>query len=215
MKKLGVFTLLLALTTLAAPLYAQDTGTTTQTTTTRTQVDTDDDDDWHYNHGSVGIFFDYLRLDAADTNNMGIGGRFGFNVHPNVQLEGEIAYDFRESRTVSVTDVFTTTTYLANFRVLHGLFGPKFQTKGNVRVFGVVKGGFINFGVTTRGAPAGFVNSFGDVVDGDTHPVLYPGGGIELGAGWFAIRGEVGDEIYFQDGARHNLKFTAGPVFRF
>jgi hypothetical protein len=25
----------------------------------------------------------------------------------------------------------------------------------------------------------------------------------------------VGDEIYFDNGARNNLKITAGPVFRF
>jgi hypothetical protein len=214
MKRFGFFTLLLAVVLVTAPLYAQDTTSTTQTTTTRTQVDTDDDD-YDYNHGSVGVFFDYLRLDAAGTNNFGLGGRLGVNVHPNVQLEGEIAYDFRESRTATVSGAFGTATYEADFRVLHGLFGPKFQTTGPVRVFGVLKGGFINFGVTTEGAPAGFVNSFGNVVDGDTHPVLYPGGGIELGAGWFAVRGEVGDEIYWQNGANHNLKITAGPVFRF
>ena len=49
--------------------------------------------------------------------------------------------------------------------MLHGLFGPKFQTTGPVRVFLVTKFGFVNFGVSTATAPTGFVNSFGGVVD--------------------------------------------------
>jgi len=188
--------------------------TTTQTTTTRVESDRSGDE-WDWNHGSIGVFADYFRLNAADTNNIGIGGRAAFAVHPNVHLEGEIAYDFRESHTATISSGLTTTTYQADFRVLHGLFGPKFQTTGPVRVFGVLKGGFVNFSISTTGAPAGFVNSFGGVVDGDTHAVLYPGGGVELGAKWFAIRGEVGDEIYWADGPKNNFRLTVGPVFRF
>jgi hypothetical protein len=210
--------------------FGQDTTTTTnqttttgttasgdqQTTTTTTKTRSNDNDDaMDYNHGSIGVFADYLRLQSAGTNNIGLGGRVGFAVHPNVHLEGEIAYDFRESHTATIASGFTTTTYKANFRVLHGLFGPKFQTTGPVRFFAVLKGGFVNFSVSTAGAPAGFTNSFGGVVDGDTHPVFYPGGGVELGAKWFAIRGEVGDEMYFKNGAHNNLRITVGPTFRF
>jgi hypothetical protein len=80
----------------------------------------------------------------------------------------------------------------------------------------VLKGGFINFHVDTRGVTVGnVINSFNNVTDGDTHGVFYPGGGIELGAGWFAIRAEVGDEIYWSNGAQNNLRFTVGPTFRF
>jgi hypothetical protein len=216
MRKTHLFTLALS-ALLSTALFAQDTSTTstTQTTTTQTQVDTGDDR-WDYNHGSVGLFADYLRHSESDTNNWGMGGRLGIAVHPNVHLEGEIAYDFRQSHSTTVAGAFGSATYLARFRVLHGLFGPKIQTTGPVRVFGFVKGGFMNFGVTTVGAPAGFVDSFGGVVDGDTHGALYPGGGVELGAGWFAIRGDVGDEMYWADGGvKHNLRFTIGPTFRF
>jgi hypothetical protein len=218
MKRLGLFALMIALLA-TTPVFAQDTNTTstTQTTTTQTRVDTDDDgDEWDYNHGSIGLFVDYMRHSPSDTNNWGLGGRAGFAVHPNVHLEGEIAYDFRQSRTATVAGAFGTATYQADFRVLHGLFGPKFQTTGPVRVFGVLKGGFVNFGVTTQGAPAGFVNAFADVVDGDTHAAFYPGAGIEIGGGWFALRGEVGDEMYWgNDDLKHNLRFTIGPTFRF
>ena len=203
-------------TTTTDPATGQQTTTTTKTENNR--VDSDrTGDQWDWNHGSIGVFADYLRLNSADTNNFGLGGRVGFAIHPNVHLEGEIAYDFRESHTATIAGGLgnPASTYKADFRVLHGLFGPKFQTTGPVRVFAVIKGGFVNFSVSTQNAPAGFTNSFGGVVDGDTHGVLYPGGGVELGAKWFAIRGEIGDEIYWANGAKNNFRLTVGPVFRF
>jgi hypothetical protein len=189
----------------------------TTTTTTQTKVKTDDDDRWHYNHGSVGLFADYFRLEAADTNHWGVGGRAGFGIHPHVQLEGEIAYDFTQSRSATVSDSLgNIVTARASFRVLHGLFGPKFQTTGPVRVFAVLKGGFVNFRVDTTAITFGNVpRVFNGVVDGDTHGAFYPGGGIEAFAGWFGVRGDIGDEIYWANGAHHNLRFSVGPVFRF
>src|SRR5207247_3245910 len=36
-------------------------------------------------------------------------------------------------------------------RILHGLFGPKFQTGGEaIRAFGTIKGGFVNFRLDNR-----------------------------------------------------------------
>src|SRR5689334_7676534 len=113
MKRLAIVTFI-AMSLALPAAFAQDTTTTThqttgttatgdQTTTTTKTTETHHDDgssDW--NHGSVGAFVDYLRLQGAGTNNWGLGGRVGFNVHPNVQLEGEIAYDFRESHTATI-----------------------------------------------------------------------------------------------------------------
>jgi hypothetical protein len=45
--------------------------------------------------------------------------------------------------------------------------------------------------------------------------VLYPGGGVEFFLGPIGIRMEVGDEIYFNDGAHNNLRATFGPQIRF
>lgn len=227
MERLAIIAL--TVLSLAVPASFAQTSTTTtdqtitnsgqtQTTTTTTKVKTDHDDDrWHWNHGSIGIFADLLRLEASDTNNWGIGGRGGFAIHPNIHLEGEVAYDFTQSHTASFTDAFgNISTARVRFRTLHGLFGPKIQSTGPIRVFAVLKGGFVNFSVDTRGVTFGnVINSFNGVTDGDTRGVFYPGGGIELGAGWFAIRGELGDEIYWNNGAHNNLRFTVGPTFRF
>jgi Outer membrane protein beta-barrel domain len=169
------------------------------------------------NHGNAGIFFDFTRLSSTTNLNMfGIGGRVGFNVHKYVVMEGEMAYDFERSFTTSVTAGGITRTSRSNLRLLNGLFGPKFQTTGPVRIFATVKGGFVNFGV---GGPVTFgaiSNQIGTIVDGDTDAAFYPAGGVELNIGWLGIRAEAGDEvIFFPDKARSNFRFTVGPQIRF
>ena len=42
----------------------------------------------------VGVFLDYLSISETNTNNFGLGGRFGYRVHHDVMLEGELAYDY-------------------------------------------------------------------------------------------------------------------------
>lgn len=42
----------------------------------------------------VGIFVDYLSISQTGTSNFGAGGRFGYRVHHDVMLEGELAYDY-------------------------------------------------------------------------------------------------------------------------
>ncbi|HWG87700.1 MAG TPA: hypothetical protein VN679_07970, partial [Candidatus Acidoferrales bacterium] len=66
-------------------------------------------------------------------------------------------------------------------------------------------------------ATAGTINNqIGNIVDGNTDGVFYPGGGIELNVGWLGIRAEAGDEIMFlNNGAQNNLRITAGPQIRF
>jgi len=50
---------------------------------------------------------------------------------------------------------------------------------------------------------------------GNTHGVFYPGVGVEAFAGPVGLRLDVGDEMYFLDGAHNNLRIAAGPQFRF
>jgi hypothetical protein len=173
------------------------------------------DPDDTYNRGEVGVFVDFLRLHHAQVNQFGIGGRAGFNVHKNVQLEAEGAYDFRQSGEDTVTVGAVTSTYRADLRTTNFLFGPKFHTNGPVRVFGTLKGGILNFSVSTTAAPLGFTNTLRNIADGDTNGVFYPAGGIEAFAGWFGFRVEAGDMMYFDRGANHNFRLTAGPQFRF
>lgn len=80
------------------------------------------------NHGDFGVYFDYFRLEFAKLNMFGVGGRVGFNIHPAVAIEGEMSYDFERSVTQTITSGGITNTFRSNLRLIHGIFGPKFQT---------------------------------------------------------------------------------------
>jgi hypothetical protein len=168
-------------------------------------------------HVEVGAFADYFRLsDSAPVQNfVGVGGRAAFALHPSVQLEAEMAYDFTRNYTNTFSNGVTTELVTSKTRVLHGVFGPKFQTgSGPFRVFITGKVGFDNFTVTTQGATQGFVNTVG-LTNGTTAFAVYPAGGFEAFAGPIGLRAEVGDDIYFSNGAHNNLRVTLGPQFRF
>ena len=169
-------------------------------------------------HAEVGVFADYVRLHHADNANFwGLGGRVGFNVHSHVQLEADMAYDFERNFTTTSSTGGTTTFVQSNgLRLWHGSFGPKFQTNvGPVRAFFVLKGGFLNFGVSNKGTTSGFVDQVGSFGGGDTNGVFYPGGGVEFFAGPIGLRIDAGDLMYFDRGANHNFSLTVGPTFRF
>jgi hypothetical protein len=171
------------------------------------------------NHVEIGAFADYVRLHHAnDANMLGLGGRLAFNVHKSVQMEAEMSYDFERTFTATSTGTLGTTTTRSNLSLLHGLFGPKIQTGGGpIRLFATLKGGFLNFrgGAGTGSAAGNFGNQVGGILNGDTNGVFYPGGGLELFGGPIGIRLEVGDMMYFDNGANHNLRVTVGPQFRF
>ena len=169
-------------------------------------------------HAEVGAFVDYFRLQQTGSNFVGIGGRAAFNVVPSVQIEAEMAYDFNRAFTEGFTNSTggTITFQNSNLRVLHGLFGPKLQTKGPVRVFVTVKGGFTNFRFDPRPASfSTFTSSVNNLRTNDASAALYPGGGVEAFFGPFGLRAEVGDEIFFSNGAHHNWKLSVGPQIRF
>jgi len=171
-----------------------------------------------YDHGEIGVFADYVRLHHAnDANYLGLGGRAGFNISPHVQLEGEVSYDFEKSFTTgTLTNAGTLTVTRTNLRLLHGLFGPKLQTgNGAWRLFVTAKGGFLNFNVSSSSVVSGVGSAFSGVPNGDTNGVFYPGGGIEAFAGPVGLRVDIGDLMYFDRGANHNLRITFGPQLRF
>ena len=169
-------------------------------------------------HVEIGAFVNYFRLtDPGPTRDFfGLGGRAAVGIRPSIQLEAEMAYDFKRNYTNTFGNgTVTSSTVTTQLRTLHGFFGPKFQTgSGAFRVFLTGKVGFDNFSVSNQNAPAGFVNTVG-LTNGATYFALYPAGGIEAFAGPIGIRLEVGDDVFFNNGAHNNLRATIGPQFRF
>ncbi len=169
-------------------------------------------------HVEVGAFADYFKLGRTtpDINFVGVGARVGFNIRPSVALEAEMAYDFKRNFTSTFSDGISTQFVNTRLRPLHAMFGPKFQTgNGPFRAFVTGKVGFVNFSTSNQDALSGFQGSLGAVTAGNTRFALYPGAGVEGFWGPFGMRLDVGDQIYFDNGARNNLKVTFGPVIRF
>ena len=133
-----------------------------------------------------------------------------------MQIEGEMVYDFGRNFTSTFSNGITTQFVTSHSHVLHGLFGPKLMTgSGAFRGFGTLKVGFVSFSTNRENVLNGFTGALGAVTSGDTRSAIYPGVGVEGFLGPFGLRLDLGDEIYFDDGARHNLKVMLGPTFRF
>jgi hypothetical protein len=95
-------------------------------------------------------------------------------------------------------------------------FGQKSHTTGPVRVFAVLKGGFVNFGVGGPATAGTINNQIGNIVDGNTNGVFYPGGGVEFNIGFLGFRAEAGDQMWFLSGkTQNNLHIAVGPQIRF
>jgi len=175
-----------------------------------------------YNHGEIGIYGDYFRLTprgaTGSTNFLGLGGRVGFNVHPNIALEAEMNYDFERNYTTVNSSGGSTHNVTSSVRPLTGLFGPKFQfgTSGPFRAFVTGKVGFLEFSTSHRAASGdSFAGSFDQFGNSGTHIAAYPGGGIETFIGPVGLRVEAGDEMYFNGGTNNNLRVTFSPSIRF
>src|SRR5438477_8352996 len=145
-------------------------------------------------HVEVGVFADYFNLSRTDPhiNFVGVGGRAGFNVRSNVQVEAEMAYDFKRNFTTTFSDGVNTEFVNTRLRTLHALFGPKFATGGGpVRLFGTFKAGLINFSVSDQNAGAGFKSALSDVTTGNTAAAIYPGVGVEGFLGPIGLRADI------------------------
>src|SRR6266566_7428652 len=72
----------------------------------------------HSDHIEVGAFADYFRFGQTSPvrNFIGVGGRAAFNVHRDVQLEAEMAYDFKRTITSTYTNGVTNQTFTSRFR---------------------------------------------------------------------------------------------------
>lgn len=169
-------------------------------------------------HVEVGAFVDYFHLDRTSPalNYAGLGGRLAFNLRPSAQIEAEMAYDFDRSYTNVFTNGISQQLVPSKTHVLHALLGPKLQTgSGRFRLFATGKVGLISFTTNNQNPTQGFKSALGAVGNGNEKFALYPGGGVEGFFGPIGLRLEVGDDIYFDNGARNNLRVTFGPTFRF
>ena len=168
----------------------------------------------------LGVFLDSLSISQTSTNNFGLGARFGYRIHHDVLLEGELAYDYGINFDEAYLNLSTGNIAAiehTSIGVTHGLFGPMLQrSSGHLHPYATVKAGFIDFRLSTSLLPYSNIAStvFG-LRTSNVNAALYPAAGIEATLGPLGLRLEAGDEMYFNSGAHHNLRITFGPILRF
>jgi len=168
----------------------------------------------------AGIFLDSLSISQTSTDNFGLGARFGYRIHPNVMLEGELAYDYGlnfDEAYRNITNGNVTAIESTSIGVTHGLIGPMLQpAHGHFRPFATLKAGFIDFRLSPSLLPySNVVSSVFGLRTSNVNAALYPAGGVEASLGPVGLRLELGDEIYFNHGGHNNLRITFGPIVRF
>jgi hypothetical protein len=169
-------------------------------------------------HAEIGAYGDYLHLSQTDTNLAGVGGRLGVNVSPALQFEAQMSYDFEQAFTEGFTSsgIGQVGTARSNMQVLQALFGPKLQSRGPVKLFLTLKGGFAHFNLGPEsGNFPGAISTIQNLRANNVDGMLYPGGGLEASLGPIGLRLDVGDDIYFANGAHHNFSVSFGPVIHF
>jgi hypothetical protein len=168
----------------------------------------------------AGVFLDYVDVSQTSTNNLGLGARFGYRVHHDVMLEGELAYDYginfgEAYRNIVNGDIAAIEN--TSVGVTHGLFGPKLQPAGGgFRPFITLKGGFMDFRLSPGLLPlSNAVSTILGLRTSNWNAVIYPAAGVEATVGPVGLRFEVGDEVYLNNEAHNNLRLTFGPIVRF
>lgn len=168
----------------------------------------------------AGVFIDYLSVSQTNTSNYGLGGRFGYRVHHDVMLEGELAYDYGINFDEAYRNILNgkiSAIERTSIGVTHGLFGPKLQPGGGgFRPFVTLKGGFVDFRLSPSLLPqSDLLSTIFGLRTSSLSAAIYPGAGLEAALGPVGLRFELGDEVYFNHGAHNNLRLTFGPIIRF
>lgn len=169
----------------------------------------------------AGIFLDYLSISKTSTNNFGLGGRLGYRIHRNVMLEGEVAYDYGinlKKAYGNVTSGNTTALESTPIGVTEGFFGAMLEPANRrLRPFATLKGGFLDFRYGQSLLP--YSTAASKVLPippaSSLSAAIYPAVGGEASLGPVGLRLELGDTIYFDNGAHNDLRITFGPILRF
>ena len=168
----------------------------------------------------AGLFVDYLGVSQTNTDNFGLGGRFGYRIRRTVVVEGELAYDyginFEEAyRNISTGDM--AAIQRTSIGVTEGFIGPTLRpARGHFRPFATAKVGFVDFRLSPSLVPySNLASTILGIRTSSTSAALYPALGGEASLGPLGLRLEAGDTIYFNGGAHNNLRITFGPFLRF
>ncbi len=168
----------------------------------------------------AGVFVDSLSVSQTNTDNFGLGGRFGYRMQRKIVLEGELAYDYGLNFSEAYHDISsgnTTQIERTSIGVTEGYFGPMLESpRGRFRPFVTLKAGFLDFRLSPSLVPySSYVSTLFGIRTSNLNAALYPAVGAEASLGPLGLRLEAGDAVFFNRGAHNNLRITFGPILRF
>jgi hypothetical protein len=153
-------------------------------------------------HIEVGAFADYFNLSRTSPhiNFGGVGGRAGFNVRSNVQIEAEMAYDFKRNFTTTFSNGISSSLVTTRLRPPTRSIWPEdfdeWRSSAPVRN---IQSRLINFSVSNQNASSGFQSAISDVTTGNTAAAILPGVGLEGFAGPFGAASRCGRRDLLQE----------------
>lgn len=167
--------------------------------------------------GEIGFYGDYLRFPPASLGGVGLKGLIALNRH--VALEAEGSYYFNRTFSDTAIDPTTGATSVIHARMhatnlLGGLSFSKPSPR--IRPFITMKMGLLTINPSSLPAPLVSTNAIlNQIRSSHRNFAIFPGGGVEAYSGKWGFRLDIGDEIYFSNGANSNLRMTFGPNYLF
>ena len=168
-------------------------------------------------HGEVGFFGEYIAFSPAGLGGAGIKGLFALNRH--LALEGEFSYDFNRTLNETTIDPLTgalgtnkSRMHATNF--LGGISVSRPSPK--IRPFFTMKMGLMT--INPSSLPPGLISTneqMNQIRASHGNFAIFSAGGVEAYSGKWGFRLDVGDEIYFLNGANSNFRITFGPNYLF
>lgn len=167
--------------------------------------------------GEIGFYGDYLRFPPASLGGVGLKGLIALNRH--IALEGEGSYYFNRTFSDTAIDPTTGATNVIHARMhaTNWLGGLSFSKPSpRIRPFITMKMGLLTINPSSLPAPLVSTNTIlNQIRSSHRNFAIFPGGGVEAYSGKWGFRLDIGDEIYFSNGANSNLRMTFGPNYLF
>ncbi len=168
-------------------------------------------------HGEIGFYGDYLRFPPASLGGPGLKVLVALGRH--VALEGEGSYYFNRTFDDVAVDPTTGATSVIHARMhaTNWLGGLSFSKPSpRIRPFITMKMGLLTINPSSLPAPLVSTNAIlNEIRSSHGNFAIFPGGGVEAYSGKWGFRLDIGDEIYFSNGANSNLRITFGPNYVF
>jgi hypothetical protein len=167
--------------------------------------------------GEIGFYGDYLAFPPASLGGAGLRGLIALNRH--IALEGEGSYYFNRTFDETVLDPTSGTTGVikGHMHATNLLGGLSFSKPSpHIRPFITMKLGLLTINPT--GLPSPLVSTdavLNQIRTSHGNFAIFPAGGVEAYSGKWGFRLDIGDELYFHNGANSNLRITFGPNYVF